>query len=77
MIKTHCKRDYKGNVDIRSHIVEKAIQNDEKIKVTCGTFEGESIYSVKELKQPLWVQGPFKSKYEGEYKLHVYKWKNK
>ena len=75
MIEVHCKKDFKGNIDIRSHIAEKAIGNNENIVVTCDTLKGISIYTPDELREPLKVQGPYTSKFGGKYSLWVYKWK--
>lgn len=71
----HCKKAFKGNIDIRNYIVEKAIKNNESITVKCDAFEEVSIYSPEELKNPLRNQGPYQSKFEGKYYLYVYKWK--
>ena len=39
----HCKKSWKGNIDIRKHIVEKAINKNQSIIVTCDAFEGKSV----------------------------------
>lgn len=75
MKKVYCKKSFKGNIDIRSHIAEKAIENNESIEVTCDAFTGTSVYTPEELKKPLRKQGPFDSKFDGTYYLWVYKWK--
>jgi hypothetical protein len=75
MITVHCKKAWKGNIDIRSHIVKKAIDNNQPITVTCDAFTGNAIYTPDELRNPLYTQGPYQSKFDGEYLLHIYKWK--
>lgn len=73
----HCKKDFRGNIDIRSHIVKMAIEKGDNITVTCGSFPGKSVYTPEELKNPIKIQGPFPAKHGsvGEYYLHVYAWK--
>lgn len=73
----HCKKDFRGNIDIRSHLVNLAIEKGEKITVTCASFPGSSVYAPEELKNPIKIQGPFKANYGKieEYNLHVYAWK--
>ena len=75
MIKVYCKKSFKGTIDIRGHIVEKAIKNNDSIEVTCDAYNGTSIYTPEELNNPVRVQGPYKSQYDGEYYLNVFKWK--
>lgn len=76
MITITLKKAYKGNIDIRSTIVEKAIEDNVPVKVLCDVFEGQSIYTVDELKNPIKKQGPFTSKFDSKpYYLHVFKWK--
>lgn len=77
LIAIHCNKDYRGGVDIRSHVVERAIKNNKSIKVTCDTLNGESIYSPEELANNAKIsKNEYESKYDGsKYKLHTYKWK--
>lgn len=79
-IHVHCDRDYKGNIDIRSHIVEKAIKNNKDIIVTCDTLPGSSGYHPKQLKEDrISVSKEFQSKFNSNetYRLYTYEWKGK
>lgn len=77
-MKINCRKAWKGKIDIRSTYVENAIRDNTSITVTCDQLKGESIYSPRELKNPLYIQGPYKSKLKEneEYFLHVFAWKN-
>jgi hypothetical protein len=76
MIKIHCEKAFLGLIDIREHIVKKAIAENQSILVTCSVLEGESIYSPEELKKYEKTTGPFTSKIDGKpYLLFSYKWK--
>ena len=75
MIKVYCKRDFKGMIDVRSHIAEKAIKKGESIKITCGTLLGEMILTPEDISHKLVrKQGPYKSKFDKDYYLYVYQW---
>jgi len=73
----HCKKSFRGCIDIRDYIVQEAIEKEQSITVTCNDFEGESVYNTKQLMFPIRKDGPFKSKHGTKpYYLYVYKWKN-
>jgi hypothetical protein len=76
-LKIHCKKQYKGLIDIRDNIVKSAIDENKTIIVTCGAFPGTSVYSPEELKNPDKISGEFKSKFDNNksYKLYSYYWK--
>jgi len=77
MITIHCKKEFRGNIDIRDHVVRLAIEKGENITVTCGAFPGKSVYTPEELAKPIKVQGPFTANHGtiGQYYLNVYAWK--
>ena len=77
-IRVHCKKDFKGMVDIRDYVVKKAINQGKSITVTCASFPGESVYTLEELNFPERVSNSLMSKYKGikSYKLYSYKWKD-
>lgn len=83
MLKIHCKKSFRGSIDIRSTYIEIAKKNKVPIMVTCDEFESSSVYMPEELDNPLRIQTssdgkPFKSKIQGnniEYTLYVFKWK--
>lgn len=74
----HCKKDFRGLVDIRDYVVNKAINQGKSITVTCGSFPGKSVYSPEELQNPVKISDSFTARYGniGSYKLHSYKWKD-
>jgi hypothetical protein len=78
-VRVHCNRDYKGFIDIRSHVIDTIIRGNKSVTVTCGTLDGISHYTIDELKNPVKVTGPFTSKYKDlnplSYYLNSYKWK--
>lgn len=76
-ITIHCKKEFRGNIDIREHIVKDAIKEGKSIIVTCGSFPGRSIYTPEELNKPASISKPFKANYGsiGEYRLYSYPWK--
>ena len=76
-IKIHCKKDFRGNIDIRDYLVKSAIDEGKSITVTCGSFPGKSVYAPEELKNPLKISEPYKAQYGtvGSYRLHSYAWK--
>lgn len=73
----HCKKDFRGNIDLRDFVVKKAIDEDNTITVTCGSFPGKSVYSLEELKNPIKISELFQSKFGNikSYRLHSYPWK--
>lgn len=77
-IRIHCKKDFKGMIDIRDFMVRNAINEGKSITVTCGSFPGKSVYTPEELKNPVSINGPFNDKFiPGKtYKLHSYYWKS-
>ena len=76
-IKVHCKKDFRGNIDIRDFIVKTAIESGKSVTVTCGSFPGTSVYAPIELLEPLKISEPYRSKYGNmeSYRLHSYPWK--
>jgi hypothetical protein len=76
-IKVHCKKDFRGNIDIRDYIVNGAIDEGKSITVTCGSFPGKSVYTPFELLNPERITGPYRAQYGNieSYKLHSYPWK--
>ena len=76
-IKIHCKKDFRGNIDIRDYLVKAAIDEGKSITVTCGSFPGKSVYTPVELLEPLKISEPYKAQYGniGSYRLHSYAWK--
>ena len=76
-IKIHCKKDFRGNIDIRDYIVNVAINEGKIITVTCGSFPGKSVYTPVDLLEPLKISEPYRSQYGniGSYRLHSYAWK--
>ena len=76
-IKVHCKKDFRGNIDIRDYIVNGAINESKTITVTCGSFPGKSVYSLEELANPVKISEPYKAKYGNmeSYTLYSYPWK--
>lgn len=77
-IYVHCKKDFKGLIDIRSHMVQQAIDEGKSVTVTCGSFPGKSIYSPEELKNPVNITKEFDDKFVAgrKYRLHSYRWKD-
>jgi hypothetical protein len=84
MIQIHCKKSFKGNIDIRSTYIDVAKRTNSPIQVTCDELEGVSIYQPEELDNPVRIQTaangkPFKTKMPNstvsEYTLYVFKWK--
>lgn len=73
----HCKKDFRGNIDLRDFVVKKAIDEDNMITVTCGSFPGRSVYTPEELKNPLKISELFQAKFGNikSYRLHSYPWK--
>lgn len=76
-IKVHCKKDFRGNIDIRDYVVNGAINEGKSITVTCGSFPGKSVYKPIELLNPVKISEPYRAKYGnvGSYRLHSYPWK--
>jgi hypothetical protein len=76
-IKIHCKKDFRGNIDVRDYIVDKAVNEGKSVTVTCGSFPGKSVYTPEELLKPERITGPFRAMYGNveSYKLHSYPWK--
>ena len=76
-IKIHCKKDFRGNIDIRDYVVKNAINEGNSILVTCGSFPGNSVYTPEELANPVRISEPYKSTYANVeyYRLHSYPWK--
>jgi hypothetical protein len=76
-ITIHCKKDFRGNIDIRDFVVKKAIDENNSITVTCGSFPGRSIYTPDELRNPIKISEPYVSKFgkTESYKLYSYPWK--
>lgn len=77
-IKIHCKKDFRGLIDIRDHVVKTAINEGKNIIVTCGSFPGKSVYTPEELMNPLKISEPFKARFGKiqTYRLHSYLWKS-
>jgi len=73
----HCKKDFRGNIDIRDYVVNRAINEGKSITVTCGSFPGKSVYAPIELLNPVKISEPYRAKYGNieSYKLHSYPWK--
>ena len=76
-IKVHCKKAWKGCVDVRDHIANDAIKNQQNIIVTCDKFDGDMVLTPEMLLTPKMVSKDFKSQFTGTYKLNSYEWKNK
>jgi hypothetical protein len=76
-IRVHCKKDFRGNIDIRDFIVKSAIKNNKSVTVTCGSFPGISVYTPAELLNPVKISEPYKAKYGNmeSYTLYSYPWK--
>jgi hypothetical protein len=76
-ITIHCKKDFRGNIDIRDYVVNGAINEGKSITVTCGSFPGKSVYTPVELLNPLKISEPYRAKYGNieSYRLHSYAWK--
>lgn len=74
--KVHCKKQFRGLVDIRDHIVKRAISESENITVTCDHFPGERVFTPEMLKNPVKISRPFKANYGEikEYHLYSYSW---
>lgn len=74
----HCKKHFKGSIDIRDYVVKEAIDNGIPVIVTCGSLPGKSIYTPEELANPSSTSGPFTAKFGTvkEYKLLSYPWKD-
>jgi hypothetical protein len=73
------KKLYKGNIDIRSYVVDKCIENGESIEVTLEGREGKMILSPEDLKDKL-IGEPteIKSQFNiNSYTLMSYKWQPK
>ncbi len=73
----HCKKDFRGNIDIRDYVVNGAINEGKSITVTCGSFPGKSVYTPIELLNPVKISEPYRAKYGNveSYRLHSYPWK--
>lgn len=73
----HCKKDFRGMIDIREHTVKEALNEDKNITVTCGSFPGRSVYSPEELKNPASISKEFQDQFvKGRtYRLYSYPWK--
>jgi hypothetical protein len=76
-IRVHCKKDFRGNIDIRDFIIRAAIESGKSVTVTCGSFPGTSVYTPIELLEPLKISEPYKAKYGNmeSYTLYSYPWK--
>lgn len=76
-IRIHCKKEFRGNIDIRDHVVKRAINEGINILVTCGSFPGKSVYTPEELMNPVKISEPFEAKFGTikKYRLHSYPWK--
>jgi hypothetical protein len=76
-ITIHCKKDFRGNIDIRDFVVKRAIDENNTVTVTCGSFPGRSIYTPEELKNPIKISEPYTSRFGKveSYRLHSYPWK--
>lgn len=76
-VKIHCKKDFKGMVDVRDYIVKAAINDGNSIVITCGSFPGKSVYTPMELMKPSKISDVFKSKFKDakDYRLYSYNWK--
>ena len=74
----HCKKDFKGMIDIRDYVVKKAMNEGKSITVTCGSFPGKSVYTPEELNFPAKVSNPFTAQYGDvkSYRLYSYYWKD-
>lgn len=79
LIRIHCKKDFKGLIDIRDYIVKSAIEEGKSISVTCGSYPGKSVYTPEELKNPEKVSKEFAAAYRDikYYRLYSYPWKLK
>ena len=77
-IRIHCKKDFRGMIDIRDHVVKAAINEGKSITVTCGSFPGKSVYTPEELANPAKVSEPFTANFGNikSYRLHSYHWKS-
>lgn len=72
------KKSFKGLIDIRSTIVSRARKVNKPIHVTCDDYPNEqAVYTVKDLNNPVRIQGPYSSTYSEDYYLHVFPWKKK
>jgi hypothetical protein len=70
------KKLYKGNIDLRSYIVDKAIENNESIEVTLEGHEGKMILSPEALEDDWVNETEIKSQFNRDsYTLLSYKWK--
>lgn len=72
----HCKKQWKGCVDIRDYNVQRCIRENRNIEVTCDMLPGVMILTPEQLKEPDMIsRKSFTSGLGTEpYKLHSYKW---
>ena len=73
MINYPAKKLWKGDISIRSTTVQKALENNEEIKVIFK--DKEMILKPGDLMQGKWNDEIIQSKYLGTYKLVDYKWR--
>jgi hypothetical protein len=69
---------YQGNIDLRSHDVDQAINEGDYINVTLvDSYKplGSMRLSPEQLSHPVATSDPIASKFEGNYKLLSYPWK--
>lgn len=76
MFNVHVISSRRNTINLRSHVVEKAIQKYEDIRVTCDAQKGQAVYTTQELANPVVKHGPYISKHDGKkYFLYTYYWK--
>lgn len=77
-LKIHCKKSWKGCIDVRDYNVKNCIKENRNIEVTCDVFEGKMTLTPELLLYPDMIsKNEFTSKFENKvpYKLYSYAWK--
>lgn len=75
--KVHCRKSFRGCIDIRDFNVKRCIEENRNVEVTCSEFDGVMILTPKQLETPTFVsKKTFPSQVPGKpnYKLYSYRW---